>query len=264
MSDPIEIHTAAMKALQIQPVLSSSGSFPSLAVPKLLPLSDSEDDRNSKESDVQPIPDEILQETATYSGFLKKMGGLRKSWKLRYLVLRPTRLSWYKNELEYELLNIVPLAEILNVSQVEDKKFTFGIVTKNRTFYLRAETESNMLEWITQLKSAIVLTGGALSGSPLPLQILPTAATKTDIPSPTYSQGSSARSSSVVGPGTPKEFQVDPQTLQLTQEQMRDTVLHQGYINRIKSGITTKSKKYWCVLRRECLTFYRDEKVILV
>ena len=58
-------------------------------------------------------------------------------------------ISYYKEDREYELLNIIELSKIHAVSPVQGKSKIFGIVTKERTFYLECESEVEMNSWIS-------------------------------------------------------------------------------------------------------------------
>lgn len=73
-------------------------------------------------------------------------------------MLRLTKLAYYADEKEYEILNMIPLDQIHSVSAIELKKRlnVFGIVTKSRTFYLQAPSHEEMTNWIEQIKSAVI------------------------------------------------------------------------------------------------------------
>ncbi|KAJ3413763.1 hypothetical protein HDV05_007582 [Chytridiales sp. JEL 0842] len=100
--------------------------------------------------------DSMNIERVIRSGFLKKKGEQRKTWKKRWFVLRATRLSYYKNSKEYELLCVIALADVHTIAEVEHSKrsYVFGLVTRKRTYYLRAETASEMESWMHCLKEA--------------------------------------------------------------------------------------------------------------
>ncbi|KAI9342457.1 hypothetical protein DFJ73DRAFT_842570 [Zopfochytrium polystomum] len=99
-------------------------------------------------------------------GYLKKKGEKRKTWKKRWFVLRTTRLAYYKNEKEYELLKMIPIADIHTVAPVELKKrvLVFAIITRQRTYYIQAESQRDMEAWISALresqKEVEKMTGG--------------------------------------------------------------------------------------------------------
>ncbi|KAJ3364232.1 hypothetical protein HDU91_002665 [Kappamyces sp. JEL0680] len=165
-----------------------------LSNPIYFPFSDTEDSelevtspRDEQQfSDGEPLPKatsppgEIELERPILCGFLKKKGEQRRSWKKRWFVLRAAKLSYYKNEKEYETLNLIPLQKIHSVSaiELEKRQHVFGIVTKERTFYLQASTKAEMESWIEQIRSAVRTSFpetrlSVLSSSPLPPTIPP-------------------------------------------------------------------------------------------
>ncbi|KAJ3102367.1 hypothetical protein HDU96_009652 [Phlyctochytrium bullatum] len=96
-------------------------------------------------------------EKVLLNGYLMKKGEKRKTWKKRWFVLRATILAYYKNEKEYELLKIIPLAEVHTIAEVRDlkkRKNVFGVVTRQRTYYIMCETKEQMDDWLTKLKEA--------------------------------------------------------------------------------------------------------------
>lgn len=78
----------------------------------------------------------------------------QQTWKKRWFVLRPTRLSYYKNEKEYELLAIIQLQDITSIAHIPStsRPLVFGLVTRSRTFYLQAPNEGLLQHWLNTLK----------------------------------------------------------------------------------------------------------------
>ena len=115
-----------------------------------------EDDEDAQVDDDHNAHKEMINETTVKSGYLCKRGEKRKTWKKRWFVLRSSKLSYYKNEKEYQLLRFVDLRDIKTVASVEFKKNenTFGIVTPKRTYYVRANTKAEMDSWIEALNDA--------------------------------------------------------------------------------------------------------------
>lgn len=77
----------------------------------------------------------------------------RQTWKKRWFVLRFSHLAYYKSSAEYKLLRLLDMHEVHAVTTCSLKRHehTFGIVTPNRTFYLQAEKEADMLDWVQAL-----------------------------------------------------------------------------------------------------------------
>ena len=96
-----------------------------------------------------------------------------QNWKKRWFVLRASKLAYYKNEKvgstaasalddqrltrdsaqEYQLLRLIDMSEVHTVASVELKRQenSFGIVTPRRTYYVRASSRQDMLDWIERL-----------------------------------------------------------------------------------------------------------------
>ncbi|KAJ3034738.1 hypothetical protein HK097_004410, partial [Rhizophlyctis rosea] len=122
---------------------------------------------SENENDVQMERyEELKKEHPILSGYLKKKGLKRRTWKKRWFVLRPTRLCYYKNDKEYELLAIVNLPDVHAVAEVELKKRlnVFGVVTKQRTYYMQANNEEEMKAWVEGIQEARKKAGGKVGG----------------------------------------------------------------------------------------------------
>ncbi|KAJ9106210.1 hypothetical protein QFC21_001354 [Naganishia friedmannii] len=91
------------------------------------------------------------------SGYLLKKGERRKTWKKRWFVLRTEKLAYYKDQKEYILCRILNLRDIHSVLAVQLKKnqhHTIGIVTPQRTYYVRASSGAEMEGWIRALNES--------------------------------------------------------------------------------------------------------------
>ncbi|ORY49910.1 hypothetical protein BCR33DRAFT_556443 [Rhizoclosmatium globosum] len=106
------------------------------------------------------------------SGYLLKKGEKRKTWKTRWFVLRSVKLAYYKNDKEYELLNIIPLENVTTVADVDlaHRQNVFGVVTRDRTFFLQAESPSEMESWTFILREALREFQKQMGGPPPPVR----------------------------------------------------------------------------------------------
>ncbi|KAJ3140820.1 hypothetical protein HK100_008991 [Physocladia obscura] len=98
----------------------------------------------------------LESEKVLKNGYLRKKGEKRKTWKTRWFVLRTTKLAYYKNDKEYEILNIIPLENVTTVADVDlaHRNNVFGIVTRDRTYYLQASGPTEMESWTFFLREA--------------------------------------------------------------------------------------------------------------
>ncbi|EPQ32094.1 uncharacterized protein PFL1_00291 [Pseudozyma flocculosa PF-1] len=117
-----------------------------------------DDDDDGETIEGHDTGNELLNETTVKSGYLAKRGEKRKTWKKRWFVLRSSKLAYYKNDKEYQLLRFIDVGDIKTVASVELKKNenTFGIVTPKRTFYVKASSRHEMEAWIAALNDVKV------------------------------------------------------------------------------------------------------------
>ncbi|CDO71847.1 hypothetical protein BN946_scf184939.g71 [Trametes cinnabarina] len=121
-----------------------------------------------------------LDETVIKAGYLWKKGERRKTWKKRWFVLRPAHLAFYKTSAEYKLLRLLELTDVHSCTPVVLKKHqnTFGIVSPVRTFYLQAETQAEMQDWVRAINEAktqllSTSTRNSVSSAPIPIPNTP-------------------------------------------------------------------------------------------
>lgn len=141
---------------------SASASGSAAAAQRPAPPVDSDDDdddddepRTAHPAASLPHGADLQHETTVKAGYLYKKGEKRKTWKKRWFVLRSSRLAYYKNDKEYQLLRLIDMADVHTVTAVELKRNQngFGIVTPKRTFYIKAADHADMLDWIAKLNN---------------------------------------------------------------------------------------------------------------
>ncbi|XP_069773916.1 pleckstrin homology domain-containing family A member 2-like isoform X2 [Narcine bancroftii] len=96
------------------------------------------------------------------SGFCVKQGIVRKSWKRRFFTLDENFFSYFKCEMEKEPLRAIPLKEIqraqdCSCSQALMRDNLFELITMTRTFYIQADSPTEMESWIKAINEAIKL-----------------------------------------------------------------------------------------------------------
>lgn len=102
-----------------------------------------------------------LNSERTLSGYMWKLGRVRRSWKYRYFVLRGNMIKYYTDNSQTKLrgtFEIIPGETIVYIPRQFEKhktKFPFVIRTHDRTLLCCLETRNALLEWcrILQAKS---------------------------------------------------------------------------------------------------------------
>ncbi|KAJ3162412.1 hypothetical protein HDU86_004892 [Geranomyces michiganensis] len=124
--------------------------------PTLRQCDDAEDSEGVDETQLDDAEKAMKNEQVTMSGYLLKKGEKRRTWKSRWFVLRPTRLAYYQNDKEYELLKIIDMRDIHAIAEVELKKRrnVFGLVTRERTYYIQAGSGREAEDWLRALRAA--------------------------------------------------------------------------------------------------------------
>ncbi|KAG0037216.1 hypothetical protein BGZ82_002934 [Podila clonocystis] len=90
------------------------------------------------------------------SGYLMKKGERIKIWKKKWFVLRTSKLAYYKDNKEYELLRIIDIRDVHRAAEVtvKHKAHVFVILTPRRTFTVQAKDQTEMQEWISAINQA--------------------------------------------------------------------------------------------------------------
>ncbi|KAF9392600.1 hypothetical protein CPB97_000053 [Podila verticillata] len=92
------------------------------------------------------------------SGYLMKKGERIKIWKKKWFVLRTSKLAYYKDNKEYELLRIIDIRDVHRAAEVsvKHKSHVFVILTPRRTFTVQTKDQTEMQEWISAINQAKV------------------------------------------------------------------------------------------------------------
>jgi len=90
------------------------------------------------------------------SGYLTKLGGKIKSWHKRYFVLKCGVLSYWKSQhdLHRKPQGTIALHESCRVSRAEGSN-TFEIATNGKNYYLTADSQPIVEEWVRVLQNVV-------------------------------------------------------------------------------------------------------------
>jgi hypothetical protein len=96
---------------------------------------------------------------ADKDGFLTKQGGSIKTWRRRWFVLKGKKLYYFKSKTDVEATGIIELEADSFVRDERDKdkkrRFMFSVGTSRRVFFMHADTEQEMRQWIEAIKGNI-------------------------------------------------------------------------------------------------------------
>jgi len=89
-------------------------------------------------------------------GWLTKQGGLVKSWKKRWFVLKNSKLFYYHGKTDTTRIGEIDLeaAGIQIGDKKAGKKLCIEIITHGRTFYIHADSQNDYEEWMKALTKA--------------------------------------------------------------------------------------------------------------
>jgi hypothetical protein len=104
-----------------------------------------------------PVPPDIAIDRSFAAGFLSKKGDIRRNWKRRWFVFSLTDLSlaYFTSDSEKTAKGVLNLKSVLKVFQPDlfevKNKFGFYIVTPERTYQIRAESDLGAKAWVHML-----------------------------------------------------------------------------------------------------------------
>ncbi|XP_077992442.1 pleckstrin homology domain-containing family A member 1-like [Glandiceps talaboti] len=94
-------------------------------------------------------------------GFCVKQGAVMKSWKRRYFILDDHGISYFKNQQDKDPIRSIPIRDIFDCKESSQantmlRDNLFEVITMNRTFYVQADSPSEMQSWISSICGAIM------------------------------------------------------------------------------------------------------------
>jgi len=168
------------------------------------------------------------------SGYLIKQGDTVKNWKKRWFVLRNSSLAYYKTKDDLKPIRMIPLSECLQVEACEKvKKNCFGFFTSDRIFYICADTQCKMMDWINAITPAVTLF------KKMSPNLAKISSITSELGEESDSSSEELRASLLFDPN--------------------EQIQRQGYM--LKEGKTIKSwKKRWFVCAKTSLAYFKTEK----
>lgn len=90
------------------------------------------------------------------SSYLQKRSKKTHQWKKKWVVLRQLQLSYYKDSSEHKPLKVIPIKNLLSVSEVQDsQRYRFAIYTNNKVIHFKSESEPELRKWMECLRELI-------------------------------------------------------------------------------------------------------------
>nr|KAJ3419052.1 Protein kinase [Polyrhizophydium stewartii] len=87
---------------------------------------------------------------------LVKEAGIRSFvWSKRWMQLRDQMVTIHKNENSYQALLIIFLKDVEGVQRSDIKPFCFEIVTKERTYFVACDSDSDLYSWMEDIYSGL-------------------------------------------------------------------------------------------------------------
>uniref|UniRef100_A0A8D3AG11 Unconventional myosin-X-like n=1 Tax=Scophthalmus maximus TaxID=52904 RepID=A0A8D3AG11_SCOMX len=90
------------------------------------------------------------------SGWLYKKGGgmstlSRRNWKMRWFVLRESKLTYFENDSEEKLKGTIDIRTAKDIVDNHEKENALNIVTEERTYHIYAESPEDASGWFSVL-----------------------------------------------------------------------------------------------------------------
>eukprot|EP01133_Synstelium_polycarpum_P008145 gene8145-9561_t len=89
-------------------------------------------------------------------GWLTKQGGAIKTWRRRWFVLKGKKLYYFKNKTDTEATGMIEFEPDSFIKDERDKdkkkKFMFSLGTSKRVYYIYADSETDMKQWIESVR----------------------------------------------------------------------------------------------------------------
>jgi hypothetical protein len=98
-----------------------------------------------------PVPPDVVVDRVDVSGYLSKKGEIRRNWSRRWFVLSllDKRMAYYTDDSQTVIKGLIHLNRVIRVQADGDlAQFGFAIVTEDRKYRIRAESELGLKVWM--------------------------------------------------------------------------------------------------------------------
>lgn len=120
--------------------------------------SDSDSEQNSTPNhEISNSMDIKTMAVSSKEGYLTKQGRIRKSWRVRWFILRNQYLSYYRTKQHRRPLHTIDLTEAIsvNVDNTKRKEFCFHIIMPSRTWYFLGNSVEDSQQWVELLRTKL-------------------------------------------------------------------------------------------------------------
>eukprot|EP00794_Sanderia_malayensis_P020288 gene20287-22274_t len=163
-TDTIDTASSGDSSIYNLPYDSVDDTKPKQTIPTVVQKSNTPDpvNKNVLKTCAPYTAQNMRTETLEKSGYLIKLGGRVKNWKKRWFTLVDGKLNYYKtkNDVVRKPLGIILLESISSVCRSQTPN-TFELCTPKRTYYMTADSEEVVDEWLRVLRNNLKRFAGA-------------------------------------------------------------------------------------------------------
>jgi dual adaptor for phosphotyrosine/3-phosphotyrosine/3-phosphoinositide len=118
-------------------------------------------DSSDSESEPSSGEDRVNLRTMAVSskeGYLTKLGRIRKSWRIRWFILRNQYLSYYRTKQHKTPIGTINLTRAISVDldDTKQKDFCFRIIMPSRTWYFLGNSLDDSQQWVDLLRMKLI------------------------------------------------------------------------------------------------------------
>lgn len=114
-----------------------------------------------KESGLSNYDGQLNESRVVWHGYLyvlKSKSGIRQ-WKKIWVVLRPRKIAFYKNDDEYRALKLIPMENVIDAVEInaisKSKQHCMQLILEDKTYRFAAGDEESLTKWLGAFKSTL-------------------------------------------------------------------------------------------------------------